>query len=237
MKQLDIQHVATSTVLPDPDNVKRHNEVNLAQIKASITRFGFLDPLGVVDHPDEDGAFMIVEGHGRLSAAEELNIETVPVIVLQLDEAKRRGYGIAHNQIQQMTPMDLSAVSDEFDRIGVGRDDYTSLGFSEEDALFLPRAGGSTGIVNGDNATPTGEASEVGFDAHGQNKAAWTGFVPTIHRTNLQFSNDTNYTRFVELLGVLRGKYPTEPSISARIAKFIEDGGTVSREINDGATT
>ena len=46
------------------------------QIAASITEFGFLNPI-LVD--SKDG---IIAGHGRLSASKELALDVVPVVVL-----------------------------------------------------------------------------------------------------------------------------------------------------------
>ena len=53
----------------------------------SIKTFGFNNPIAI----DEDG--MVLAGHGRLGAARQLGMVSVPTIVLShLSEAEKRAY-------------------------------------------------------------------------------------------------------------------------------------------------
>ena len=61
-------------------NAKIHTAEQVEQIKKSIEEFGFNDPIGV--WTNEEGKSEVVEGHGRLIAARELGMETVPVVHL-----------------------------------------------------------------------------------------------------------------------------------------------------------
>ena len=63
-------------LIPYSKNAREHSPEQVAQIAASIVEFGFLNPI-LVD--SKDG---IVAGHGRLSAAKELALDEVPVVVL-----------------------------------------------------------------------------------------------------------------------------------------------------------
>ncbi len=47
-----IVKIKLSKLDPDPDNVNQHSALNISQIVASIQKFGFADPLGVVRQPD-----------------------------------------------------------------------------------------------------------------------------------------------------------------------------------------
>ncbi|MFM6778225.1 MAG: ParB/Srx family N-terminal domain-containing protein, partial [Dolichospermum sp.] len=61
---------------PYEHNAKLHPDSHVEQIANSIKEFTFLDPIAV----DEKGE--ILEGHGRLLAAQKRGDETVPVIVV-----------------------------------------------------------------------------------------------------------------------------------------------------------
>lgn len=63
-------------------NAKEHTAEQVGQIKESMRQVGFCDPIGV--WTNAEGKSEVVEGHGRLMAALELGLESVPVI--HLDE-------------------------------------------------------------------------------------------------------------------------------------------------------
>jgi DNA modification methylase len=75
-------------------NSRTHTDDQIAKVAASITRFGFTNPILATD----DGT--IVAGHGRLLAARLLGMTAVPVIVVTgWTEDERRAYVIADNQL------------------------------------------------------------------------------------------------------------------------------------------
>ena len=224
----DVTMAPTKEIHPDPTNLKVHSESNLRYIEASIEKFGFADPIGVVANPDTDeGGYMVVEGHGRLEAAQRLKLKKVPIVVLELDEASRRGYAIAHNQIQQITGMDMGAVASEFHRLGITTEDHQSLGFSEEDVLFMP---GINGDFQGDKFSgPNGEYQEQDGDGGGdigvRGGGAFKEFVPVVHKSTLRFASDTSYNRFLELLSIARDKHPMAASMGERMLCILKDAG------------
>jgi hypothetical protein len=221
----EVLYVQLTRLLPDPDNVNVHGEANISQIAASIEKFGFVDPIGVVAHEDE-GFYLIVEGHGRFDAAQLLGLSEVPIIVLSMTDAQRRGYSLAHNQIQQITTMDMSAVAGEFQRLEVGADDYTALGFTDEDVLFLPSVADNFSAPNGgDYEERADKKADAGGADIGADSKAWAAYVPTVHRTSLRFASDVSYNRFTQLLGYLRAKHPTSGTISERIVLLLKELG------------
>lgn len=91
---LEIEYVATDDLIPYINNSRTHSESQIKQIAASIREFGFTNPILI----DEGGT--IVAGHGRLLAAQLLNLEQVPTITLEgLTEAQRKAYVIADNKL------------------------------------------------------------------------------------------------------------------------------------------
>lgn len=88
-----IEQVAPDALRPHPRNARTHSKNQIRQIAASIERFGFTCPLLVSDDLE------IVAGHGRVLAALQLGLASVPIIRLSyLDAAERRAYMLADNQ-------------------------------------------------------------------------------------------------------------------------------------------
>lgn len=90
--QLKVRYEPLSNLKPYANNARRHPRSQIKVIKRSIERFGFLVPLIV----DANG--IILCGHGRYEAAQQLGMDTVPVIVLDhLSEEDRRAYILMDN--------------------------------------------------------------------------------------------------------------------------------------------
>ena len=91
---LKIEYVATNDLIPYINNSRTHSESQVKQIAASISEFGFTNPILI----DEEQT--IIAGHGRVMAAEVLSMPTVPCIRLSgLSEAQRKAYVIADNKL------------------------------------------------------------------------------------------------------------------------------------------
>src|ERR1700756_4544154 len=89
-----IEHWPLDKLIPYARNPRTHSDAQVAQIAASITEFGFNNPILV------DSKAGIIAGHGRLLAARKLRLTEVPVIVLDhLTPAQKRAYIIADNQL------------------------------------------------------------------------------------------------------------------------------------------
>lgn len=111
-------------------NAKIHTAEQVEQIKKSIEEFGFNDPIGV--WTNEEGKSEVVEGHGRLIAARELGMETVPVVHLDsLTDEQRRAYTHVHNQLTMNTGNDENILQSDLDELS-SLFDFDGLGFNEE---------------------------------------------------------------------------------------------------------
>ncbi|WP_026523288.1 site-specific DNA-methyltransferase [Butyrivibrio sp. MB2005] len=69
------------------------------KIKNSIQEFGFADPVVVNERTGEDGTYIIVGGHQRVSVAKALGYTEVPCAVVDLDEEHEKALNIALNKI------------------------------------------------------------------------------------------------------------------------------------------
>lgn len=124
--QLKIEYVDTSQLKTYVNNAKVHTAEQIEQIKKSIEEFGFNDPIAVWKDNE------IIEGHGRLIAATELGIESVPVIRLDdLTDEQRRAYMLVHNKLTMNTDFDIDVLNGELeDILSI---DMESFGFTLDD--------------------------------------------------------------------------------------------------------
>lgn len=127
MDELQIIYLATNELTPYEGNARHHSHDDIESIKASIREFGFCDPIGVWGKKN-----IIVEGHGRLIAAEELGLTEIPCIRLDdLTEGQRRAYALAHNKTAELSNWDFSKLEEELAHLSLDFD-MTQFGFSEQ---------------------------------------------------------------------------------------------------------
>ena len=113
MATLDIQFVAHDSVEPNDWNPNKQNERTFAAEIESILDHGFIVPVTVRVHPKNKNKFQIIDGFHRWLAVKEIiakklsgngNINTIvsskeiPVIVLDVDEAKAKRLTIILNE-------------------------------------------------------------------------------------------------------------------------------------------
>ena len=112
---------------PYSRNARTHSPEQVAQIAASIVEFGFTNPI-LVD--SNDG---IIAGHGRLTAAQDLGLKTVPVVVLDhLSERQRKAYVIADNQLALNAGWDTDLLQAEVMALSLADFDLDLLGFDDD---------------------------------------------------------------------------------------------------------
>ena len=131
MNELKIEYVDITTLKPYENNAKEHPQEQIEQIKNSINEFGMNDPIAVW----KDN--VIIEGHGRLLACQELNIDKVPIIRLDdLSDEQRRAYTLAHNKLTMNSDFDLELLNGELESIfDIDMSDFgfdLDLGLDEE---------------------------------------------------------------------------------------------------------
>lgn len=151
-----IEQWPTGKLLPYARNARTHSEEQVAQIAASIVEFGFTNPILA----GSDG--IIVAGHGRLTAAQKLGLEVVPVVVLDhLTPTQRRALIIADNRIAENAGWDDAMLRVELDALRDDDFDLSLTGF-DADALADLFEGdeGDTGQT-GDDEVPESQESVI----------------------------------------------------------------------------
>jgi len=150
MDELAIAWRPLGDLIPYARNPRTHSDAQVAQIAASISEFGWTNPVLI------DGENGIIAGHGRVMAARKLGLERVPVIEpAHMSEAQKRAYVLADNQLAlnagwddellRLELTDLSELGFNLDLIGFGEGELERLlagskeGLTEDDeAPALP---------------------------------------------------------------------------------------------------
>jgi DNA modification methylase len=107
-----LERLPLTSIKPYENNAKIHTPEQIGQIIKSIEDLGFNDPIAV----DENG--MIIEGHGRFMALQQMGWTEVDCIRLEgLTEDQKRAYIHIHNQLTMNTGFDLDILEQELKTI------------------------------------------------------------------------------------------------------------------------
>lgn len=145
----NVQQVPVEQLSPYVNNPRTHSPAQVDMLVNSLKEFGFVNPILTGD----DGT--IVAGHGRLMAAQVLNMPTVPVIRLShLTEDQKKAYVIADNKLAENSNWDDDLLQAELAALGDVGFDLTVLGWGDE----LPTFEGEVDLSALDDLDdPTGE--------------------------------------------------------------------------------
>ena len=122
---LEITYRRLSELRPFDGNARRHSRKQLAQISASIQKFGFTNPVLIADDDQ------ILAGHGRLEAAKLLGMSDIPTVRLsQMTEVDRRAYVIADNKLALNAGWDSEVLAGEMQALIEIGFDVELTGFS-----------------------------------------------------------------------------------------------------------
>lgn len=150
-----VEHWSLQRLIPYARNARTHDEGQVSQIAGSIAEFGFVNPILVGDDN------VIIAGHGRLLAAQQLGLEKVPVIVLgHLTEAQRRALVIADNKIAENAGWNEELLQLELAELRDLDFDLDLIGFSDEELDALLESEPEAGLTE-DDAVPEIEAQAV----------------------------------------------------------------------------
>lgn len=127
---------------PYANNSRIHSVHQIQQIVESIKEFGFTNPILI----DEDGG--VIAGHGRVQAAEILEMELVPTIVLKgLTETQKRAYIIADNKLALNAGWNMELLGIEIENLKAIDFNIELLGFELEELQILDGEGNEPNIL------------------------------------------------------------------------------------------
>lgn len=115
-------------IIPYELNSKEHDKEQVAKIATSIKKFGFDVPIVV----DKDG--VIIKGHGRLKACQQLGLKAAPVLVRDdLTKEQANAARIADNRVA-IGGIDVNLLKEELAQINV--DDLIGI-YDDKELAFL----------------------------------------------------------------------------------------------------
>lgn len=113
--------------LREYENNPRNNDGAVAAVAASIKEFGFKVPIVV------DAAGVIIAGHTRAKAAEQLGLQSVPCIVADdLTDEQIRAFRLADNKTAELAEWDFDKLDAELEQLA--EMDMTAFGFKESES-------------------------------------------------------------------------------------------------------
>ena len=129
---MKIENIAVEKLIPYARNAKKHDAAQVSKLAGSIREFGFNNPV-LIDA--ENG---IIAGHGRVMAAQKLELKEVPCIRLgHLTENQRKAYILADNRLSEIGGgWDEEMLKAELESLGMDEtwmDFDMVLGSSEEE--------------------------------------------------------------------------------------------------------
>jgi len=129
-----VEQINIGDFVPYAKNARVHSDKQIAQIAKSIETFGFTLPVLV------DGRNEVIAGHGRLMAAKNLGLNSVPAIRLGgLSAAQVKAYRIADNKLAEHSTWDSELLGEElFELHSEGLDfELTDIGFDMTEINML----------------------------------------------------------------------------------------------------
>lgn len=157
-------------LLPESQPRRYFDSEKIQQLSDSIREYGILEPLLVRPIPTKPNFYELVAGERRYRAATLLNLETVPVVIRELDDRQ----ALAITLVENLNREDLNPVEEAEGilkllelELGIERTQVTSLLYRLENE----KKGKITPNVMGND---TAEQIEALFTALGQNCISFT---------------------------------------------------------------
>ena len=132
---MKVETVKIDSLTFDPANVRKHDEKNLAAIKASLNRFGQQKPIVV----DANG--VVRAGNGTLAAAKALGWKEIRIVRSSLAGSEATAYAIADNRTAELAEWDDDALAQTLAALQIEDEELavaTGFDMKEIEALTAP---------------------------------------------------------------------------------------------------
>lgn len=168
---MNIEEVSIKTIKPYWRN-PRNNDTGVEAVKKSIEEYGFNSPIIV----DKD--YVIIAGHTRYKALQQLGYETVPIVVLDLPAQKVKEYRIADNKTSELSQWDYPKLVLELKELA----DLPSMQdfFPDLDLSSIVESLPQSVALDVTHEQVTKTAELMGKDYTSRNEEERNGFIPLI---------------------------------------------------------
>lgn len=100
---LSVEYVPIDSIYPNPYNPNRQSDHEFALLKKSILEDGFTQPVIV-----QRSSRMIVDGEHRWRALNHLNMKTIPIVAVEMNDEQMRIATLRHNRARGSEDVELS---------------------------------------------------------------------------------------------------------------------------------
>lgn len=153
---MQIEKLETNKLIPYVNNSRTHSENQVSQVAASITEFGFNNPILI------DKKNTIIAGHGRLLAAQKLGLPEVPCVRLEhLTETQKKAYIIADNKLALNAGWDEELLSLELKGLEEDGFDTSLIGFDEKEMAQILSGNPKDGLTGDDELPEVNENAQT----------------------------------------------------------------------------
>ncbi len=164
---MKVEIVDIESLIPDPQNARKHDAKNLAAIRGSIKQFEMVEPL-IVRRSNN----VVIGGNGRLAALKEMGHTTAPVHYVDFDDQKARALSLALNRTAELAEWDVDVLNSTLDALLNEGFEIEDIGFDADD---LPGMGkvitGSKELSAEDFSEFDHKCPKCGFEFDSQNSA------------------------------------------------------------------
>jgi len=153
---LEIIEVSIDSLIPDPNNARKHDQKNLDAIKGSLAKFGQQTPI-VVDDKN-----VVLKGNGTVEAAKAMGWSTIKTVRSTLEtNTDKVAYALADNRSSELAAWDMDVLGSELMSLRDDGFDIGDIGFDDGDFDFDEPGGAKDGLTDDD------EIPEVPQNIHG----------------------------------------------------------------------
>lgn len=122
------EKVDIDKLIPYARNARTHSKKQVLELRASIREFGFINPVII------DKELNVIAGHGRILAAKDEGLTTIPCIFVEhLTDAQKKAYILADNRLAMNAGWDEEMLAVELSELEAADFDLSLLGFDESE--------------------------------------------------------------------------------------------------------
>lgn len=124
--------IATDQIYPNPWNPNKTSSKVDSAIRESIHSLGFIIPIVVRPHPQYHGMYQLIDGEHRLEAAMDMEIDSIPAVVVDLSDIDAKKFTIIANETRgKAEPLALAELLGEI--LNESDDPFLGLPYNERD--------------------------------------------------------------------------------------------------------
>jgi len=152
---VEIKNIPIASLNPAEYNPRILTDEQKDNIKNSLTKFGFVNPIVVNDNPNRKN--ILIGGHQRLKVAQEMGYTEVPVVYVNLNEEQERELNIRLNR--NTGEWDLESLAEHFTK-----NELDNWGFDDEELAVLFKNMTKTKTKDNDDEPFEGEEIDLELD-------------------------------------------------------------------------